>query len=320
MPASHVAPARRRRHRAAPAAALLATGVAAALVSASGAAADTTPKPRAGQVPGTASYGGGAITPRVDAFYVREDRKVVAKRNGNTGGLGGLVTSGVSAAATWTGTHVNEAVYGRGNDGAVWHRDWVGATGEWLPWASLGGQTRGTPSVSMVGEPAQPVVYSAGTDGSLLRRTPAGWGNLGRTIIGDPAGIVATGGAATLSEEVFVIGTDYAVWQWRRLDGWHKVGGRSAFAPAATLLPDGSTDLFAIGADKAIWVSHRNSGTNVFGAFVRVGGSYTSAPSAVVDITPPAKRVVYALGTDGHLWRQTDIIGGADTWTQTQVP
>ena len=90
MPASQVAPGNRRRHRAAPAAALLATGVAAALVSASGAAADTTPKPRAGQAAGTASYGGGAITPRVDAFYVREDRKVVAKRNGNTGGLGGV--------------------------------------------------------------------------------------------------------------------------------------------------------------------------------------------------------------------------------------
>jgi hypothetical protein len=280
------------------------------------------PKPSAGLVVGAASYGGGAITPRVDLFYRGGNRTVVVKRAGVNENIGGALTSGVAAAATSNGQFVDEVAYGRGDDNAIWFRRFSDATGAWLPWESLGGSAQGSPGLTMVGEPAQPVVYVRGGDNKLWRRTPAGWGGSadGPTLSTDPAGLAATGGAAVFSEEAFVTATDKSIWNWRRADGWHKVGGQSNRAPSATLLPDGSTDLFVVGLDNAVWTAHRPL-NGEFGAFVKAGGSLTSAPTAVVDITTrPATRVVLGLGADGNLWKLADVVGGADAWTVTQVP
>jgi hypothetical protein len=312
---------RRRRRRIAAAGALLACGTGATVVAGPPAAA-TVPKPSAGLTAGAASYGGGAITPRVDLFYRGGNRTLVVKRAGVNENVGGALTSGVAAAATSNGELVDEVAYGRGDDNAIWFRRFSDATDAWLPWQSLGGSSLGAPALTMVGEPAQPVVYVRGGDNKLWRRTPVGWGGVpaGPTLAADPGGLAATGGAAAFAEEAFVTASDRTIWNWRRADGWHQVGGQSNRAPTATLLPDGSTDLFVVGLDDAVWTSHRPL-NGEFGAFTKVGGTLTSAPTAVVDITTrPAARVVLGLGTDGNLWRLADVLDGTATWTVTQVP
>jgi hypothetical protein len=172
--------------------------------------------------------------------------------------------------------------------------------------------------VTTVGDPATPVVYVTGTDGTLWRRTPDGWGGQGGSLLTDPAGMAPVGGSATPREEAFAIGTDQAVWTWARSNGWQRIGGRSAFAPTATMLPDGGAQLFVVGTDSALWTAHRGT-TGAFGAFHRVGGVFTSAPTAVVDTKDPATLSVYGLGSDQQVWRVSDVLGGAETWTVTPV-
>jgi hypothetical protein len=280
----------------------------------------TVPKPAFFEVVGAASFGGGAVEPRVDLFYQRlTNQSLVAKRAGRTEALGGILTSGVSAVAMADGEFVDEAVYVRGDDGAIWTRTFSDGLGEWSPWNTLGGVALGAPGVTTVGSPAEPVVYVTGLDQTLWRRTPLGWGSQGGVLFSDPAGLAPVGGSATPGEEAFALGQDIAVWEWSRSGGWHRIGGQSVWAPAATLLPDGSADLYVVGLDDALWVAHRGT-TGDFGAFHRIGGVFTSALSAAVDMTAPASRNVYGLGTDGQIWRAKEVLGGAESWTLSQVP
>jgi hypothetical protein len=289
-----------------------------ATLAAAPAALATVPKPLDFEVVGATSYGGGAVTPRVDVFYTRRtDGTLVTKINGATANLGGALTSGVSAVAIADGEFVDESVYGRGTNGAIWHRDFSDGQGTWGPWKSLGGQSFGAPGATCNG--GNPIVYVSGTDFQLWRRGPGGWSRQGGDLWSDPAGVAPALGQCPAQEEAFVIGGDDAVWRWTTT-GWNKVGGQSFWRPGVTLLPDGGADLFVVGKDDAIWGSHRAAGASAFGPFKRIGGVFVSGLTAVVDGTGADSRVVFGLGTDGNVWKITDPLGGADTWTLSQVP
>jgi hypothetical protein len=231
-----------------------------------------------------------------------------------------VLTSGVSAVATNAGEFVDETAYARGADGAVWSRTFSDGRGEWLPWVSLGGLALGVPGVTTVDSPAAAVVYVRGDDDTLWRRTPNGWGGMGGLLYSDPAGMAPLRGGVTPREEAFVIGQDLAVWEWARNSGWHRIGGQSVHAPTATLLPGGGAALFVVGLDDALWMATRGTPTSDFGAFHRVGGVFTSAPTAAVDSTAPATLDVFGLGADDQLWRLSDVVGGAESWTVTSIP
>jgi hypothetical protein len=74
------------------------------------------------------------------------------------------------------------------------------------------------------------------------------------------------------------------------------------------------------GLDNAIRIAHRPARADLFGPFHRVGGIFTSAPTAVVDTRAPATLAVYPVGSDGDIWTARDVLGGAEAWTLAEVP
>jgi hypothetical protein len=305
-------------HRSVLAGTLLAGALAVTVVAAPAARA-TIPKPLDFEVVGAGSYGGGAVTPRVDLFYTRRsDGTLVAKAGNAPGSLGGILTSGVSAMAIASGEFVDEFVYGRGTDGAVWFRQFSDGQGQWSGWQTLGGRSFGAPGATCAAG-GSPVVFVTGTDFGLWRRTPAGWSDAGGDLWSDPAGLAPAGGECPDGQEAYVIGGDDAVWRWTP-SGWNRVGGQSLWRPGATLLPDGGADLFVVGKDDAVWVAHRNPGATAYGGFQRIGGVFTSGLTAVVDVAGSGTRHVYGLGTDGNVWRLSDPLGGGNNWTISHVP
>jgi hypothetical protein len=312
MTSSRSTPEPRRARRTAVALSV-ASVVVLALTTAAGAA--TTPQPAPGLAVGAASVSGSAPS-QVHLFYQRPDRGLTLKTGAGNQDLGGILTSGVVALAPTEFT--DEAVFARGTNGAVFSRSFSDDLDEWFPWGSVGGQAHGAPGVTCTGNGADPLIYVRGLDSALWRWTLAGWATRGGSLLSDPAGLAPVAGVCPAAEEVFAIGGDGAVWRWSSA-GWAKVGGRSTLAPSATLVPGGGADLVARGPDNAAWIAHRSSG-GTFGAFGRIGGVFTSPVTVVVDTTAPARRLVFGLGTDGNLWQASDVIGGADTWSLSQVP
>jgi hypothetical protein len=292
------------------------------VASAASAQAATTPLPAPGAAVGVASVGGGAAESSVDLFYRRTDDGLVQRNGGGDTDLGGILTSGVAAIAIRPGGGVvAKSVYGRGANGGIWFRAWSSTSGAWTAWASLGGRSTGTPAVTCTpaGDSA-PVVYTRGLDNVLWRRDATAWVSLGGVIGSDPAGLASVGGTCPAAQDVFALGSDQSVWEWRP-SGWTKVGGRSSVAPSATLLPDGGTDLFARGPDGVAYVAHRAAGATAFGAFQKIGTTaYTSTVTGFVDTTVPADRLVIGHRSDGNLWVQSDELGGAADWVVAQVP
>jgi hypothetical protein len=142
---------------------------------------------------------------------------------------------------------------------------------------------------------------------------------VGGKLASDPGALPAVAGACPSREDVFALGTDFAVWEWAA-GAWHKIGGKSAAAPAAAqLLPGGETDLFVRGTDNALWMNTRAAGATAWAGWRRAGGILTSAPVATFFPVSPATRVVVVLGADGNLWQGRNPVGSA-TWTWTQVP
>ncbi len=285
------------------------------------AAAATTPTPAKGQVAGVESRGGGAVTPSLQIFYQQANHRLVTVSGLD---LGGVLTSGPAAIERQGASEFEtEAVFARGTDNAVWLRLFSSGQGGWLPWATLGGKALGAPTVTCVGQAQQEpplIVYVRGSDGALWRRQLGrGWAKVGGQLASDPGALPAVAGACPGREDVFALGTDFAVWE-RAAGAWHKIGGKSTVAPAAAqVLPGGETDLFVRGTDNALWMNTRAPGATAWAGWHRVGGILTSAPVATFFPVSPATRVVVALGKDGNLWQGRNRIGSA-TWIWTQVP
>jgi hypothetical protein len=304
---------------------LVAGGLVAALTVAGvmPAAAATAPKPAPGLGVGAASIASnGTPAADVNVFYQRVDHGLTLKSAAGTTNLGGFLTSAPGAYAKAPTEFIDESVFARGGDNAVWYRNFSDGLGEWLPWASLGGVAAGAPSASCFGDTttAVAVVFVRSPGGALWRRPVNGsWSSAGGNLLSDPAAVAAFGGTcAPAPEDVFALGTDHAVWE-RTLGHWVRVGGRSTVAPTATAVIDGSTDLFVRGTDNAAWMTTRPFGSTAWGPWHKVGGSFTSSLTAAIDVGPSStSRVVLGLGTDGNVWRGRNVIG-TSTWSWSQV-
>jgi hypothetical protein len=285
---------------------------------AAGSSAATTPPPAPGQVPGLASIGGGAVMSNLDVFYQQVNRQLIVVRGTTKTNLGGVLASGPAGIAKSPTEFVDETVFVRGTDGAIWYRAYSDGLGEWGPWTRLGGSALGAPSATCVGASTQPeLVYVRGRDSALWRTSVGGsWRSLGGVLASDPSAVPAVNGACTTRQDVFALGADHAVWEWT--GAWRRVGGKSTVSPAAVRLANGQTNLFVRGTDAALWMSTRAAGGSTWSAFHRVGGVLTSAPTATVFPVSPQTRAVFALGRDGNLWRGTNPVGSS-VWTWTQV-
>jgi hypothetical protein len=285
--------------------------------------AATSPQPAPGQVPGVSTTAFGHIK----VFYQQANHRLTLLDGTATGwgtpqDLGGGLTSGPAAitigsefAATWA--------FVRGTDNAVWYRMFSDGRGTWGPWTSLGGVALGAPATSCVGDfvtsRVAPIVWVRGSDGALWRRPLGGaWHRLGGALTSDPGALPALAGSCPAREDVFGLGTDRAVWEFSG-GVWRSVGGRSTVAPAAVRLPSGETDLFVRGTDNTLYMNTRAPGAATWAGWHKIGGVLSSAPVATIFPSSPQTRAVFALGTDGNLWRGQNRVGNT-TWSWTQVP
>src|SRR3954452_18982327 len=199
--------------------------------------AATNPPPSPGSVPGLASIGGGAVTSSVDIFYQQVNHQLIVVGGTAKTNLGGVLTSGPAGVAQSPTEFVEETVYARGTDRAIWYRRYAEGLPGWLPWARLGGQALGAPSATCVGARSAPqLVYVRGLNSALWRSSGGGaWTSLGGVLASDPWAVPAVNGACTSRQDIFALGGDRAVWEW--VGGtWRRVGGVSTVAPAAVRL------------------------------------------------------------------------------------
>ena len=281
----------------------------------------TTPRPASGAVPGlsTTAYQG------LHVFYQSGTHRLVHRFGTTTGfgpaeDLGGVLTSG-PAAITIGSEFAGTYAFVRGGDSGIWYRVYSDGRGEWGAWQTIQGGARGAPTTSCVGDfTAQPIVWVRGGDNALWRRSLAGgsWRRLGGVLAADPGAVPAVAGSCAPREDVFVIGTDLAVWEF--VNGvFRRVGGRAVGAPAGVNLPSGETDLFVRGTDNALWMNSRASFTSGWSGWRRVGGVLSSPPVANLFPNQPLTRIVLALGADGDVWRGNNVFG-TSRWTWSEVP
>jgi hypothetical protein len=186
-----------------------------------------------------------------------------------------------------------------------------GSNGGWLPWASLGGRALGAPGVTCSGRISQQAVYVRGLDFKLWRSFSAHWGSAGGVLRSDPTGLVPVGGVCSETDDVFALGGDYAVWEWKQGTGWHRIGGQSHRAPAATMLPDGGADLFVVGLDNALWSRTATSTPSAPPTSGRSAGSAASSPRRRRRPSTPALPLL-ATSTDSA---PTAMPGGLATYS-----
>jgi hypothetical protein len=98
------------------------------------------------------------------------------------------------------------------------------------------------------------------------------WYSLGGQLLTGTGPAVCAQNANSL--DVFVIGTDHALWH-RSLQGsswstWGSLGGYLTSSPAATSPANGVIDVFGRGSDNFLWETSYNNGA--WGAWASVGG------------------------------------------------
>jgi hypothetical protein len=307
-------------------AAILAGGVLASTASAA-----TVPRPSPGVVAGASTLVTSTQGDTIRIFYRQANHSLItvfaryASEWGRPQSLGGVLTSGPAAITIkgGSGKPASTWVFARGTDKAVHYRKSVGAGGSWGQWTRLGTRTAlGAAGVTCLGGPAsRPIVFIRGTDGALWQRSlsRSRWISRGGRLASPPAPLPAVSGKCPSRLDVFALGTDHAVWEFT--GAWHRLGGKSASAPAAVRLPSGETDLFIRGTDNALWMNVRAPGAAAWRGWHRVGGFLTSAPTATVwpfSILGKARAVLF-LGRNGNLRIAHNNVG-TRTWTWGEVP
>jgi hypothetical protein len=233
--------------------------------------------------------------------------------------LGGRLTSS-PAAVTIGSTPGHSWVFVVGTDQAIWYRERSGDGALWGPWRSAGGRSASNvPAATGNTTTGRPAVYTQGTDGNIWWRElgTAGWHPLGGVIAKTPAAVPPVAGLCPPRPDVFALGSDNAVYEYRN-GGWQRIGGWSYDAPSAVRLSSGETDLFVQGRDQALWMNTRRPGATSWSGWRKVGGIITTAPAAQVWPVSPETRTVFARGADGHVWRGRNVLGST-AWIWTRV-
>jgi hypothetical protein len=161
---------------------------------------------------GPAAYSSGAG--HLDVFVEGTDGALYHKSyTGTWSGwqsLGGSLTS--SPAATSTSAGVID-VFAHGTDGAIWQKTTTNGGSSWSNWASLGGQIASGTGPAACSWGSRLGLFVEGTNGALYQKTWTGswsnWMSLGGSLTSSPAAASPTSGVF----DVFVRGTDGAVWE-----------------------------------------------------------------------------------------------------------
>lgn len=177
-------------------------------------------------------------------------------------------------------THPNGSValYGLGQDGALWISQQTSAGGSWSPWTSLGGAGLGVLDV------------------------------VSRTNGGDAAFITSI----TPDNSIWMTGQTNWNGPW---SPWFGLGGTiESFEP--TIYPDGTMAVFAISAGSLWTIWQTNSGGNTnWSAWTSLGGSGFATLHVVMQTNGTA--VVYGMGPAGNnIWTiwQTSPEGAWSSW------
>ncbi|MGB9371314.1 MAG: hypothetical protein WCB79_05220 [Halobacteriota archaeon] len=227
--------------------------------------------------------------------------------------LGGVWTSSPAATSRNNG---GMTVFVRGNDSAVWYRDYVRGfwgTWTWGKWTSIGGQIpAGTGPAACSWGTSRLDVFVQGTDAALWHKSYngtswSGWESLGGNLTSSPAATSNT----TNNIQVFARGTDGAVWQktynngWS--DDWQSLGGQVAAGTG----PAVSQDLWVIvqGTDHQLW-------QKVAGGYEAAWRAPGSPPETLATASPAATlnvedhTVVVVTTTSGSVWWASHDVAG----------
>lgn len=272
----------------------------------------TTPAPVADQTAGVTADPGGTT---LHVFYQADGTQHLINKVAGSGfqDLGGTLTSG--AAGLNMQTDGNNWVFVRGVSGAVYFRQEDVAGNGWADWRSLGGTIIGTPTAScLAGPDAVPIVYVRGTNNNLYRHevtAGAGWESLGGQLASDPSAVPAVSATTPAVEDVFVLGTNGAIYEW--IGGqFHKINATTDTAPAALRFADGRTWLFTRSvADGSLLLSTRSSDSAAWSAARNLGGTLASAPT----VTLMNGQVNVVIGSpNGQLYRGR-FVGTSLVWS-----
>ena len=228
--------------------------------------------------------------------------------------LGGALSSSPAAVSRPNG---KIDVFVRGTDGAVWTRATTDGGSTWSGWKGLGGAlAAGTGPAAYAWGDTRIGWMVTGTDNKLWHMWTDssgthGWESLGGALSFSPGVTSQTSG----SIDVFVQGTDAAVWQRTYANNtwgnWKGLSGQlaSGSGPAASSWGNGRLDLFVQGTDNIMW---HKSYTGTWSAWGSLGGALSASPAAAAS---GGNRIdVFVRGTDNGLWEKS-YNGGWGGWT-----
>jgi hypothetical protein len=185
--------------------------------------------------------------------------------------------------------------------------------------ASVSGQTMagtGPAATSSGGVVTVPSGYSGYADffavdtSGTLWHTPINgnniWDSLGGVCTSSPGAV--SWASTNLRFDVFVRGTDGAVWQKYYQDGWsgwHSLGGQVAAGtgPAVSSWSAGRLDVFAEGTNGALW--HKWWNGSKWSSWESLGGKLTASPAATALSQNGNHIWVSVRGTDGAVWQKS---------------
>jgi hypothetical protein len=257
-----------------------------------------------------------------------------ANGSGTWDSLGGVSTSSPAAVSWGPGSsNFRLDVFVRSTDGALWHKYYQNG---WSGWESLGGQLApGTGAAVASWSAGRLDVFVEGTNGALWHKwwngaQWSGWQNLGGKLTASPAATSGIGNGTPSSRgqiEVFVRGTDGAVWQknWNGTisawSTWASLGGQ--VAPNTGPAVSQTLVLFVQGTDHQLW--HRNHWGS-WSSWATLGGKpsealSTASPAAVTD--PDLHTTVCVSTTSGNVWYSENDVTGLwpqYTWSSISGP
>ena len=188
--------------------------------------------------------------------------------------------------------------------------------------ASVSGQTMpGTgPAAASSSSTGQWYIFAVDSSGALqytLYGNSSTWNSLGGVCTSSPAAV--SWSSTSLRLDVFVRGTDGALWHkyyqngW---SGWESLGGQlaSGTGPAVSSWSAGRLDVFVQGTDGALW--HKWWTGTTWSGWQSLGGKLTSSPAATWDVgaTPTNNIHVFVRGSDGAVWQKYWTGSAWSTW------
>ena len=204
-------------------------------------------------------------------------------------------------------------VFWWGSDGALLHK-WQLSSGGWSGWASLGGALA-SPPVVMPNDDGSLEAFARGTDGALwcIRQlTPggswSGWTSLSLTPSGPFRGNPAVGWNVSGKLEVFVRGSDDALWhKWQLTPGgnwsaWYSLGGTLTSSPTVDFNVDGRLEVFVRGSDGALWQRWQTTAGGSWSGWSSLGvpSGKTLAGDPILTRNYDGRLEVFVRGSDGR--------------------